>query len=305
MRGRALIDGSWVDGTILPGFTDSHVHLGLVDASRLRSHGIARVLDLGWDPEIARTWPGSTDAGTPVIDIAGPILTAAHGYPARSGWAPAEACRAVGSVDDVDAAIAEVCAAGARVVKIALNSDDGPTLADDVLAAIVFTAGRAGLPVVCHAQGAGQAARAFEAGVGVLAHTPWTETLSDAVLTRMAERMSWISTLDMHGWGDYGDDFSRAFGNLERFAAFGGMVHYGTDLGNGALPVGLNRRELDALHAALPNIEESLSGLLPAEYMPLKTFIPGDDPTAASVDVVEWLMSAVVIATTTTQEDVE
>ncbi|MDJ0333955.1 amidohydrolase family protein [Salinibacterium sp. G-O1] len=298
MLGRALIDGSWVEGTILPGFTDSHVHLGLVDAATLRENGIARVLDLGWDPAVAREWPQTTDARLPVTDVAGPILTAPHGYPAQSGWAPTEASRAVGAVDDVDAAIAEVLAAGARVVKIALNSDAGPTFGDDVLAAVVAAAHSAALPVVAHTQGTGQAARALEAEVDALAHTPWTETLDDFVLTSMAARMSWISTLDMHGWGNYGTDFDRAFGNLERFAALGGRVHYGTDLGNGALPVGLNRRELTALMAALPNVIEALLGLLPAEHMPLKTFIPGD----AEADVVEWLCRAMVIPATDIQE---
>ncbi|MGV8897467.1 MAG: amidohydrolase family protein [Rhodoglobus sp.] len=298
MLGRALIDGNWVEGTILPGFTDSHVHLGLVDAATLRENGIARVLDLGWDPAIAREWRRTTDARLPVTDIAGPILTAPHGYPSQSGWAPAEASRALGTMDDVAAAIAEVLAAGARVVKIALNSDAGPTLGDDILAVVVATAHRADLQVVAHAQGTGQAARALEAEVDALAHTPWTETLDDSVLRSMAERMSWISTLDIHGWGDYGTDFDRAFGNLERFAALGGRVHYGTDLGNGALPVGLNRRELTALATALPDVIDSLVGLLPAQHMPLKTFIPGD----AESDVVEWLCRATVIPATEVQE---
>ncbi|MBG6056364.1 imidazolonepropionase-like amidohydrolase [Salinibacterium sp. CAN_S4] len=298
MLGRALIDGDWVEGTILPGFTDSHVHLGLVDATLLRANGIARVLDLGWDPAIARSWHESPDAHSPVTDIAGPILTAPHGYPATSAWAPAAASRAVGSVDDVDAATAEVLAAGARVVKLAMNSDAGPTLGDDVLAAIVAAAHDSSLPVVAHTEGAGQAARAFERGVDVLAHTPWTETLDDALLQNMAGQMSWISTLDIHGWGAPNADFDRAFGNLERFAAFGGRVHYGTDLGNGDLPVGLNRRELAALAAALPNVVDSLTGLLPERHMPLKTFIPGEGNT----NDVDWLCTAVVIPTNEIQE---
>lgn len=301
MRGHAVIDGARVDGTILPGFTDSHVHLGLVDGSLLRAGGIARVLDLGWNPAVARSWVGARDARSPVTDIAGPILTAPHGYPTRSGWAPAEASRAVGSLSEVEAAIAEVRAAGASVAKIALNSEAGPVWGEDVLAAVVAEAHRAGLPVVAHAQGAGQAERAFEAGVDALAHAPWTETLADAVLSRMAGRMSWISTLDMHGWGEYGADFDRAFGNVERFAALGGEVHYGTDLGNGALPVGLNRRELVALDAALPDVAGSLLGLLRNRDMPLAAFIPGD----RSTDVVDWLCRAIILPTADLQESPE
>lgn len=301
-RGRALVEGSWIEGTIFPGFTDNHVHRGLIDATLLRANGISRVLDLGWDPATARTWTAAPDATTPVTDIAGPILTVPCGYPAESGWAPAAASRPIGSVDEVEAAVAEVLAAGGRVVKLALNSDAGPTLDDDILAAIVTTAHRSHLPVVAHTEGRGQAARALETGVDVLAHTPWTEVLDDALLQNMAGRMSWISTLDIHGWGDYGTDFDRAFGNLERFAGFGGRVHYGTDLGNGDLPVGLNRRELSALNAVLPNVVDSLKGLLPNRHMPLKTFIAGDAHGAAQTDLVEWLCSAIVVPTTEIEE---
>ena len=298
MLGRALIDGSWVDGTILPGFTDSHVHLGLVDGAELRRNGVARVLDLGWDPAISRHWPGSMDATTPVTDIAGPILTAPGGYPGRSAWAPAEVSRAVGSLAEVDAAIAELRAAGVSVAKVALNSDAGPTLGEDVLAALVSTAHRVGLPVVAHAEGSGQAERAFDAGVDALAHTPWTETLGDSLLTKMAGHMSWISTLDMHGCGDPSADFDRAFGNLERFASVGGQVHYGTDLGNGPLPAGLNSRELTALAAVVPNVVSALQGLLPHGNMPLRTFIPGE----GEPHDVDWLCTAVVIPVTDLQE---
>jgi imidazolonepropionase-like amidohydrolase len=201
-------------------------------------------------------------------------------------------------VVEVDSAVAEVLAAGGRVVKLALNSDAGPTLGDDVLTAIVAAAHNSRLPVVAHAEGAGQAARAFERGVDALAHTPWTETLDDSLLRQMAGQMSWISTLDIHGWGAPSADFDRAFGNLERFSAFGGRVHYGTDLGNGDLPVGLNRRELTALAAVLPDVVDSLAGLLPERHMPLKTFIPGE----GNANNVDWLCTAVVVPTTDTQE---
>ncbi len=42
-------------------------------------------------------------------------------------------------------------------------------------------------------------------------------------------------------------DASRA--NLAAFVAAGGRVLYGTDLGNGEQPLGVNSRELEALHA--------------------------------------------------------
>jgi hypothetical protein len=41
-----------------------------------------------------------------------------------------------------------------------------------------------------------------------------------------------------------------AIGNLRRFLDHGGRVRYGTDLGNGELPAGVNPRELRALQRA-------------------------------------------------------
>lgn len=63
----------------------------------------------------------------------------------------------------------------------------------------------------------------------------------------MAHTLTWVSTLDIHGYGERTDDFERAVDNVRRFHAFGGVVRYGTDLGNGPLPVRINERELAAL----------------------------------------------------------
>jgi hypothetical protein len=303
--GRALIHDCWVDGTILPGFCDSHVHLGAVDAAELVPHGIARVLDLGWDPEIARRWPARAHPGGLAVDIAGAVLTARGGYPGSSGWAPAAAAREIHSPTEAESAIADIRSIGGRVAKIALNSEVGPVWPDDLLETVVSIAHRSGLPVLAHAEGAGQAERALTAGVDALAHTPWTERLDDKLLRRMAGCLSWISTIDIHGWGSYGGDFHRAFGNLERFAAVGGQVYYGTDLGNGPLPVGLNRRELDALCASLPGGESvigSLGGILPPLEQPRTvSFIPGP-AYDNSTDLVDWLCTSVVLAVTHIEE---
>ena len=262
---------------VLPAFTDSHVHLGLIDGEALAAGGIGRVLDLGWDPQIAVDWRG------PTVDIAGPLLAAPGGYPLASGWAPDAATREIADAVAASSAIDDLVRWGARVAKITLNSGAGPVWDDTLLAAVVTIAHNHGLPVVAHAQGSGQAERALLSGVDCLAHTPWTETLSDELIGRMATAMSWISTLDIHGCGTYGADFARAIGNLERFAAADGVVHYGTDLGNGPLPVGLNRRELEALAGAglgIPSIVASLHGLLPDLTGATRTVISG----AESVD---------------------
>ncbi|HEY4269181.1 MAG TPA: hypothetical protein VGM94_13420, partial [Galbitalea sp.] len=264
-----------MDGLILPAFCDSHVHLGLIDPAVLAAGGIGRVLDLGWDPSIATTWldPG---VGGIDIDIAGPLLAAPGGYPVGSGWAPSAAVREIANHEDATAAIIELSNLGARVAKVTLNSEAGPVWDDELLDAVVALAHERSLAVVAHAQGAGQAERAFVAGVDCLAHAPWTESLADELIEGMAPTMAWISTLDIHGWGTYGADFTRAVDNLARFAAAGGRVYYGTDLGNGLLPVGLNRRELVALTDAglgIPALVASLRGFLP----------PVDRPTVAAL----------------------
>lgn len=232
-------------GTLLPGFRDAHVHLGLVDGSALVKAGIAAVDDFGWDPDIARTW--LTEATFPSVRYAGRLLTAPGGYPTEAGWAPKAAVEPVASSARAAAAVDRQLDAGASFIKVALNSDAGPVLDDPTLHAIVGHAHACGVTVVAHAQGTGQAARAYSVGIDRLAHAPWSEPLDEELLTAMARRQSWVSTLDIHGWGDYGPEFEIAQDNIRRFAALGGRVVYGTDLGNGPLPLGINPRELRAL----------------------------------------------------------
>jgi hypothetical protein len=285
-------------GLQLPAFCDSHVHLGLLDPGALAPNGIGRVLDLGWDPSIAATWLADTESHL-AVDIAGALLTAPGGYPINSGWAPREAVREIPDAASADTEIARLHQLGARVAKICLNSEAGPVWDDDLLATVVRLAHSAGLPAVAHAQGTGQAERALTAGVDCLAHTPWTETLGDAVIKRMAGSMAWISTLDIHGWGTYGADFARAIGNLERFVAAGGSVYYGTDLGNGPLPVGLNRRELDALWGAGLDpvaLVRSLRGLLPEASPPRTASLVPGATAIEDLTTVDDLMNSVVVA---------
>ncbi len=249
-------------GTIFPGFRDAHVHLGLIDGSELLGGGIAIAHDFGWDLESSRGWP--TDTALPEVRIAGQLLTAPGGYPTASGWAPSDAAREVAGPDDAPAAVDEQLEAGATFIKLTLNSDAGPVLDDDALAAIVGHAHTRGVTVAAHAQGAGQAARAFSARVDVLAHAPWSERLSDDLIEAMAGKLSWVSTLDIHGWGSFNRDFAVANDNVRRFHAAGGDIRYGTDLGNGPMPVGINERELVALEHAGLELDALAAAIAPA-----------------------------------------
>ncbi|CAQ00454.1 hydrolase [Clavibacter sepedonicus] len=281
-----------LDLSISDGVVDRHVHLGLVDRAALAGSPVTAVVDLGWDPaEIARIAarpPTGVD-----VRYAGPFHTALGGYPSDRAWAPSAAVREVARAEDAAAAVAEARAGGSGAVKIVLH-DGGQLLADGVLAALVDAAHDAGLPAAVHAEGAGQAARAIRAGADVLVHVPWTERLDDATLRASATRdVLWISTLAIHD----GADLATALDNARRYVALGGRVAYGTDLGNGDLPVGLNAREVELLgEVGLrgPALLEAVLGSAPGV---IAHGLASPDPLPSSVEataaqLVAWLRGA-------------
>ncbi len=290
-----------IPGTIVGGFTDSHVHLGLIDPSLLVAGGIARVVDLGGDPGegAALRLRGETDPEAVQVDFAGPFLTAPGGYPSDRSWAPASSVREVATPAECSAALAEIRAYGVDRIKITLNSTAGAVWDDGMLATVVSQAHALGLPVVAHVEGAGQAMRAAHAGVDMLAHTPFTERLDDDEIDALAGSVTVISTLDIHGYGEPSASFALASDNLARFHAAGGRVLYGTDLGNGPLPVGINVRELAALAAAGLD-REALLGALGARragsgFVGRICRLPGIVPRDPA-EVARWLSTASVHA---------
>jgi imidazolonepropionase-like amidohydrolase len=247
-----------IPGPVLPGLCDAHVHSALVELSTVWAGGVSSVWDLGGVPaKVAAV----AARGTPTVRFAGPFLIAPGGYPSDRAWAPAGCCREVRSAADAAEAVGEARARGATLIKVTAHAG-GPLLSDSTLAAVVDAAHRAGLPVVVHAEGPGTVAAAYAAGADYLAHTPWTEALDEGLIRDSAARMTWISTLDIHGWGSPTPEQDVAIGNLRRFLGHGGKVRYGTDLGNGPLPPGINPRELRALQRA---------GLGPADILTAMT----------------------------------
>lgn len=285
-----------IGGTLFPSLTDHHVHLGLVDAGALFAGGLTHVVDLGWIPETAATWPEAHRASGPEVAIVGGLLTAPGGYPARAAWAPPSAAVEVRNPGEGRVAVRGQLALGASRIKTTLNTDAGPTFDDATLRAIVDEAHAAGLEVACHAQGTGQTARALAAGVDQLAHTPYAETVSDELVHRAVDAgMTWISTLDINGWGDRSTTRHRlAFDNAVRFISAGGTMLYGTDQGNGDLPAAVDARELQLLHdagltgAAL--VRSIADGGPVAEIGPRCAWIPGAPP--ADAELPAWLARA-------------
>jgi len=230
-----------------PVFADHHVHLGLVDASALAASGIGRVVDLGWSDDVAAL----AERAPVAASYAGRFVAAPGGYPGASRWAPPRCTSEVAEPRDAAAAVAHQAALGASLVKTTLNRDAGPVPDLATLQAVVAAGAQAGLPVVAHCQGPGMVELALAAGVTALAHTPWTHRLDDEVVAEAVEAgQTWVSTLDIHGYGTSSPDQDRAVDNLARFRAAGGRVLYGTDLGNGPLPATLNLREVGLLAAA-------------------------------------------------------
>ena len=234
-------------GVLLPGWCDHHVHLQLLpnDArTSLAQGGLSRVIDLGGEP-LALSELSDFDAFGVEVAHAGAFLTAPGGYPSDRAWAPTDSWREIASADDAEAAVFEQRALGASRIKIALNAEAGPVWNDALLAEVVAETRAVGLLVVAHVEGAGQAARAIAAGVDVLAHAPFSEVLPQELITRaVAQGQRWVSTLAIHA------DRAVAVENVRAFRAAGGEVLYGSDLGNGEQPLGVNPGELAALAEA-------------------------------------------------------
>lgn len=297
-----------LDGTVFPGFRDAHVHLQLVDAAALFAGGLEEVYDLGAGPDATAGWHSPADravAGRPRIRFAGQFLTAPGGYPSDRAWAPAGSVREVTGPEGAAAAVSEQVCAGADFVKVTLNSTAGPVFDDDTLAAAVTAAHRLSRGVVAHVEGDGQAARALAAGVDVLAHTPWTERLDDALVHAAAVSMRWIGTLDIHR----GPQRDTAVDNLRRFHEAGGRVRYGTDLGNGDLPLGINGAEILGLLDAGLGHDAVVAAMIDGDAG--RRFAAGTDrvcvvpgtPPPDDADFARWLTGARVVAAADLEED--
>lgn len=278
-----------VGGFLMPAVADRHVHIELSDPAAVLRGGVTAVRDLAWPSE--RIFP-LADASElpsyrgPLIRAAGPMLTGRGGYPTGDRWAPPGTGRELTGADDATGAVRELAALGAAAIKVSLNAEAGPTPADAELAAICDEAHRHDLPVTAHAQGTGQVERALGAGIDELAHTPWTR-LSDEVIEACAARLRIVSTLDILSFGRDTPEIRTALDNLRRFHDAGGSVIYGTDLGNGPVPPGIDTREALLLREAGLEPEQIVRAMVrapldpdaPADLIALARS-PLDDPVA-------------------------
>lgn len=294
-------------GIALPPFIDHHVHLMLVPRSSLRDSALAGVVDLG--APLPLVGAELRRDGMPRLDVAGNFITARGGYPVGRPWAAPGCARELDPepADDrawlpgaAETAVREQHSFGASVIKVALNRVAGPVLDRPTLDAVVGTAHDLGLPVVAHVEGDDMTRLAVDAGVDVLAHTPFTEVVDDGLIARaVAAGQRWISTLFVAGYGEATPDAARAADNLGRFHRAGGRVLYGTDLGNGDQPAGLNAAELALLLGAglaASDVIDALADPWPRAEPPqgVTTFIAGEPPADAD-RLPDWMASARVV----------
>jgi imidazolonepropionase-like amidohydrolase len=274
-----------VDGFLMPGVADRHVHIRLADPGAVLLGGVTAVRDLAWVPEEIFALAGASELPTfngPLIRAAGPMLTGAGGYPTADGWAPPGTGRELAGPWDAATTVAELAGLGAAAIKVSLNAEAGQTPSDAELAAIVETAHGLELPVTAHVQGRGQAERAVGAGIDEFAHTPWSERLPDELVAAAARTSRIVSTLDILSFGEVTPELRTACDNLVRFRAAGGTVVYGTDLGNGSIPPGIHVREALLLHEIVRMTPEEVLGAMTAGPIavdgPADLIVLGSDP---------------------------
>lgn len=227
--------------TLLPGFIDAHVHIGLLDPKKVLAGGITAARDLGWPKD--RIFPllrelEKRPVDGPFLIAAGPMITARGGYPTGSGWAPRGTGLELEDAAEAREAVRALCAE-AHTIKVAQEPRGGPTLPLAVLSVVVDEAHALGRPVSSHIGSLEQLELALEAGVDELAHGLWSdEEIPGDVIVRMVEAgMVVVPTLHI-------DPSGARLENLRRFLAAGGRVIYGTDMGNTGPPAGIDAEEL-------------------------------------------------------------
>jgi imidazolonepropionase-like amidohydrolase len=236
---------------VLPGFIDTHVHIGFHEPREVLLGGVTTVRDLAWPPErihgLARR-SREKDFDGPTILAAGPMLTVAGGYPTRASWAPEGTGRLVNTPDEAPAVVARTADEGACVIKVALNPAVGPTLDLDTLRAIVEAAHQRGLKVTGHVYGLDELDKAIDAGADELAHILMSpQRIPSTTIERMvAAGIAVVTTTSIF----FGPERIVAIENVRAYVEAGGLVLYGTDLGNEGPRPGIDPREIEGMRAA-------------------------------------------------------
>jgi imidazolonepropionase-like amidohydrolase len=144
---------------------------------------------------------------------------------------------------------------GAWGIKIAVDDRRGPTLPSKIISALIEEAHNLGKKVTAHVGTIVELKKVLDAGVDELAHMLMAdEKIPDELIAQMVDgKVAVSSTLMFREAHDY----ATAIDNSARFLDQGGLLLYGTDIGNGgATPLitgptpGVEVREFIALTQA-------------------------------------------------------
>mgnify|MGYP001811847154 CR=1 FL=1 len=264
-QGAEVID---VQGsTILPGFVNSHVHLGFEEDRLLAwaQEGVTTVRDLGVLDSSSELFVARDalllDSRYARLVAAGPMVSVPGGYPVVPSDLP-ELGLLVTSPDDAAAKIHRLLDDGADVIKIALERGsiwemEIPALSPQEAAAVVAAAHERGTLVSAHVTAAEDLQLALDAGVDDIAHMvvlPRGEELDPELIERMVENdVYWVPTLEL--WRIAGSLYTDpAIAHLTSFVEAGGKVALGTDYAGyrdeGQFDLGMPITEIELMQQA-------------------------------------------------------
>ncbi len=198
-------DGS----TVLPGLFDAHTHVtspsgpdsglagdevvGASFRAALRA-GVLTELDLGASEHVifeVRRRVRDGDLLAPELLAAGPLLTPTGGHPCYAGSAPGDLCDLVDDPAQARAAVSELAADQADVIKVVIESGhegfEVPEIGPDVLRAVADQAAAVGLRVVAHVSHAADIDLALDSGIRLFAHVPTYDEMTAQQAQRLAD----------------------------------------------------------------------------------------------------------------------
>lgn len=294
-----------LDGVVIGGFTDHHVHLQLVEHELLAVSRLGRVVDLGGDPASLRALAGRGDVAVRPENASDDRRGVENASEARRGVTKASETGLGGAFSTPHPGPhpgPQVEYAGAFLTPVGgypSDRDWAPAGSvrevADALAAASAVAGMADAGASCIKIASNRTAgpvfddTVFRAIVEaanahrlpVVAHAEGrgeaqrVARLGAAILAHAAftERLDDDEIAEQAASVSWistlaihdGADLHVALDNVRRFHAAGGRVHYGTDMGNGPTPVDLHPLELRALRDAGLDGTDLLHALAPRD----------------------------------------